>query len=114
MFAMQARFISPSLIGVTVSVELVVLAAVGGRFSLLGAGFGVIAIKTVEMFLSQAFPELWTILMGLVLIAVVLVFPEGLAGLYRVAKEQITQRSATRSTAVMAGPDATSEGPDNA
>lgn len=113
MFAMQARFISPSLIGVTVSVELVVLAAVGGRFSLLGAGFGVIAIKTVEMFLSQAFPELWTILMGLVLIAVVLVFPEGLAGLYRVAKEQIKQRSPVQSRTVMAAPDATSEVPKN-
>ncbi len=114
MFAMQARFISPSLIGVTVSVELVVLAAVGGRFSLLGAGFGVIAIKTLEMFLAQTFPELWTILMGLVLIAVVLSFPEGLAGIYRVVKQRFAPRLTAESTGMMSGLGPTDRGKSNA
>ncbi|PAU75864.1 urea ABC transporter permease subunit UrtC [Halovibrio salipaludis] len=87
MFALQARFISPSQVGIGLSVELVVLCAVGGRFSLLGAAFGALLIKTAEMYLSDLFPQLWTILFGLILLVVVLAFPKGLAGLYELARD---------------------------
>ncbi|SEO79649.1 urea ABC transporter permease subunit UrtC [Aquisalimonas asiatica] len=102
MFALQARFISPSLVGIGLSVELVVLCAVGGRFSLLGAAFGALLIKTAEMYLSQAFPQLWTILFGLVLIAVVLAFPKGLAGLYELGRDYLLNARNGGSSEAMA------------
>ncbi|WP_077529337.1 urea ABC transporter permease subunit UrtC [Vreelandella utahensis] len=87
MYALQASFISPSQVGIGLSVELVVLCAVGGRFSLLGAAFGALLIKTAEMYLSDLFPQLWTILFGLILLVVVLAFPKGLAGLYELTRD---------------------------
>lgn len=93
LFALQARFVSPSMVGIGLSVEMVVLCAVGGRFSLLGAAFGALVIKAAERYLSDAFPQLWTILYGLVLLAVVLAFPKGLAGLYELARDYVLERS---------------------
>lgn len=82
MFALQVGFISPSLIGIVPSIEMVVFCAVGGRLSLVGAVYGALLINFAKTYLSESFPELWLILMGSIFIAVVMFFPKGLAGLW--------------------------------
>ena len=81
MFVLQVGFMSPSLIGIVPSIEMVIFAAVGGRLSVIGAVYGVLIVNLGKTTFSEAFPELWLFLMGRTFIAVVMFFPDGFAGL---------------------------------
>jgi urea transport system permease protein len=50
--------------------------------SLLGAVYGTLLVNFGKTYFSETFPELWLFLMGGLFIAVVMYFPNGLAGLY--------------------------------
>lgn len=82
MFTLQVGFMSPSFVGIVPSIEMVIFTAVGGRLSILGAVWGALIINWAKTLLSEAFPELWLLAMGGLFIAVVMAFPNGLAGLY--------------------------------
>jgi urea transport system permease protein len=82
MFTLQVGFMSPSFVGIVPSIEMVIFCAVGGRMSILGAVYGTLLINWGKTAFSEAFPQLWLFAMGGLFIAVVLVFPDGLAGLY--------------------------------
>jgi urea transport system permease protein len=82
MFTLQVGFMSPSLIGIVPSVEMVIYAAVGGRMSLVGAVYGTLLVNFGRTFFSESFPNLWLLLMAALFIGVVMGFPNGLAGLY--------------------------------
>jgi urea transport system permease protein len=73
-------FMSPSFVGIVPSIEMVISAAVGGRTSLFGAVYGTLLVNFGKTYFSEAFPELWLLLIGSLFIVVVLVFPNGLAG----------------------------------
>lgn len=81
MFTLQVGFMSPSFVGIVPSIEMVIFAAVGGRMSLEGAVYGTLLVSFGKTFFSESFPDLWLFLMAGLFIAVVLVFPNGLAGL---------------------------------
>jgi urea transport system permease protein len=81
MFTLQVGFMSPSFVGIVPSIEMVIAAAVGGRASLLGAVYGTLLVNYGKTYFSEAFPELWLFFIGALFIAVVMVFPNGLAGL---------------------------------
>jgi urea transport system permease protein len=68
-------------VGVEPSISMVIAAAVGGRTSLLGAVYGSLIVNYGKTFFSERFPELWLFLIGALFIAVVMVFPDGLAGI---------------------------------
>lgn len=82
MFTLQVGFMSPSFIGIVPSIEMVIFAAVGGRMSLIGAVYGTLLVSYGKTIFSETYPELWLFLMGGLFIAVVMFFPNGLAGLY--------------------------------
>ena len=82
MFTLQVGFMSPSFVGITPSIEMVIYTAVGGRMSVVGAVFGTLLVNFAKTFFSEQYPDLWLFLMGGTFIAVVLLFPDGLAGLY--------------------------------
>ncbi|MBC8050940.1 MAG: urea ABC transporter permease subunit UrtC [Chitinophagales bacterium] len=82
MFTLQVGFMSPSFVGIVPSIEMVIFAAVGGRLSLFGAIYGVLLVNFAKTSLSESFPELWLLGLGALFIAVVMAFPNGLAGLY--------------------------------
>lgn len=84
MFTLQFGFMSPSFVGIVPSIEMVIFAAVGGRLSILGAVYGALIVNWAKSIFSEAFPELWLLAMGGLFIAVVMAFPNGLAGLYSV------------------------------
>jgi urea transport system permease protein len=83
MFTLQVGFMSPTLIGIVPSIEMVIFCAVGGRLSLLGAVYGALLVNFAKTMLSESFPELWLLAMGGLFIAVVLAFPNGLAGIWQ-------------------------------
>jgi len=83
MFTLQVGFMSPSFVGIVPSIEMVIFAAVGGRMSLVGAAFGTLLVNFGKTYFSEEYPELWLFLMGATFITVVLLFPNGLAGLFK-------------------------------
>ena len=93
MFTLQVGFMSPSFVGIVPSIEMVIYAAVGGRLSLFGAVWGTLLVNWAKTSFSESFPELWLFGLGALFIAVVLAFPNGLAGIYRTYVEpRLTRR----------------------
>ena len=82
MFTLQVGFMSPSFIGIVPSIEMVIFAAIGGRISLIGAVYGTLLVNYGKSVFSESFPQLWLLLMGGMFIGVVMLFPNGLTGLY--------------------------------
>lgn len=98
MFTLQVGFMSPSFVGIVPSIEMVIYAAVGGRLSIIGAVYGTLLVNGAKTAFSESFPELWLFGLGALFIAVVLVFPNGLAGLYRSYIESHVNRLAAAIT----------------
>ena len=82
MFTLQVGFMSPSFVGIVPSIEMVIFAAIGGRTSLIGAVYGTLLVNAGKTAFSESFPQLWLLLMGGLFIGVVMLFPNGVAGLY--------------------------------
>jgi urea transport system permease protein len=81
MFTLQVGFMSPSLVGIVPSIEMVIYAAVGGRMSLVGAVCGTLLVNFGRSYFSESFPNLWLFLMAALYLGVTMGFPNGLAGL---------------------------------
>ena len=96
MFTLQVGFMSPSLIGIVPSIEMVIFAAIGGRMSLVGAVYGTLLVNYGKSAFSESFPSLWLLLMGGLFIGVVMFFPKGLAGLYDVYLKRWVERLAMK------------------
>ena len=114
MFTLQVGFMSPSFVGIVPSIEMVIFAAVGGRMSLIGAVYGTLLVSFGKTMFSETYPELWLFLMGGLFIAVVMFFPDGLAGVYNKYKKRIgflRRLSGTEQEAVPAAVPAPADTP---
>jgi urea transport system permease protein len=80
LFTLHAGVMSPALVGVVPSIEMVVWVAVGGRSSLWGAITGALVVNFAKDEISSALPDAWLYVLGLVFILVVTLMPRGLAG----------------------------------
>lgn len=83
LFTLHAGVISPALVGVVPSIEMIVWVAVGGRYSLWGAVAGALIVNFAKDEISSALPEAWLYVLGAVFILVVTLLPRGIAGLVR-------------------------------
>ncbi|MQQ09048.1 urea ABC transporter permease subunit UrtC [Epibacterium sp. SM1979] len=92
MFTLQVGFMSPTLVGIVPSIEMVIFCAVGGRLSILGAVYGALLVNLAKTTFSEGFPELWLLGLGGLFIAVVMAFPNGLAGLWSEKVEPLLNR----------------------
>src|SRR6056297_2591113 len=106
MFTLQVGFMSPSFVGIVPSIEMVIYAAVGGRLSILGAVYGTLLVNYAKTSFSESFPELWLFGLGALFIAVVMAFPNGLAGLWSEHIEPRLMRLWPGATKCTAAPDA--------
>jgi urea transport system permease protein len=79
-YSLQVGLITPTLIGVVASVEMVIYAAVGGRTSVVGAVAGALVVGFARSLISENFAQVWLFFIGGLFIFVVLVMPNGLAG----------------------------------
>ena len=94
MFTLQVGFMSPSFVGIVPSIEMIIFAAVGGRMSLIGVVYGTLLVNYSKTVFSETFPEMWLFLMGGLFIAVVMFFPNGLAGIWdKYGKSQFSRIS---------------------
>ncbi|MGE0861404.1 MAG: urea ABC transporter permease subunit UrtC [Gammaproteobacteria bacterium] len=114
MFTLQVGFMSPSFVGIVPSIEMVIFTAVGGRLSLVGAVYGSLLVNFGKSYFSESFPELWLFLMGGLFIAVVMLFPNGLAGLadsYRDWQARRRARDLPRPSGASPAPTAGDDSP---
>jgi len=81
LYILHVGVISPAMVGVVPSIEMVIAVAVGGRSSLMGVVLGTLLVNFGKDWISSAMPELWQLVMGGLFILVVTILPQGLAGL---------------------------------
>jgi branched-chain amino acid transport system permease protein len=79
-YAPQQGIVTPQLVGFGLSADLVIWTAVGGRGRLIGPVIGTLIVGSLSSQLRDTLP-FWEVLMALFFIAVVLAFPQGIAGL---------------------------------
>jgi branched-chain amino acid transport system permease protein len=107
-YAPQQGIVTPQVIGFGLSADLVIWAAVGGRASLLGPVIGTLVVGSLTAQLRDTLP-FWEVLMALFFIAIVLVFPRGIAGLADPLLRRFPARK--RERAALAAPGDTSARP---
>lgn len=83
MFTLHAGVISPALVGVVPSIEMVVWVTVGGRNVLWGAIAGTLLVNFAKDQISSALPSLWLYVLGALFVLVVSFLPGGVAGLFQ-------------------------------
>ena len=86
LFVPVVGIMSPALLGIVPSLELVIGVALGGRATLVGAVVGTVLVNYARTGLSENYPSGWLYLQGALFIVVVAFAPRGLAGMWKSAK----------------------------
>jgi branched-chain amino acid transport system permease protein len=92
LFAHASGVVAPENTGFLFGTELVIWVALGGRGTLLGPILGTLAIDYGSASLSGDLPFLWQLLVGATFVVVIIVLPDGMAGLMRRAFAAIWRR----------------------
>ena len=83
LYVPQVGIINPGEMSPANSIEIAIWVAVGGRGTLTGAILGAGVVNGAKSFLTQAYPEYWLYVLGLLFILVTLFMPQGIVGLLR-------------------------------
>lgn len=89
LYAFHEGFVWPNMLGVILSTQIVLYALFGGVGTLIGAVVGVVAIEIVSFVLADAYPTIWPIILGLLLLLVILFRPGGLISVLVPRRERI-------------------------
>lgn len=101
-------FISPQDAGNSISTMLVIWLALGGRGKLMGAVFGTLAVNWLSNLLSEQYPQLWQLILGVIMVLIVLYLPNGLYGTledWLASRRQQKEAKAGGARAVMLKPE---------
>jgi branched-chain amino acid transport system permease protein len=71
---------APENASFTFGTNLVIMVALGGRGTVIGAVVGALCIEVASAYLSGSLPYVWELIIGVALVTVILVFPDGLVG----------------------------------
>jgi branched-chain amino acid transport system permease protein len=82
LYAHYAKILTPDLFGVMQSIDVLVMAVIGGAASILGALLGALLVTALPEFL-RAVADYRLLLFGVIVVACILFMPGGLAGLLR-------------------------------
>ena len=107
LFVPVVGIISPALVGIVPSIEMVIWVALGGRGTLIGAVIGALLVNYAKTTLSEAYPSGWLYFQGLLFVVVMAFAPKGVAGLWKMYNERFrTPKSAPASEPVGHGAEA--------
>lgn len=102
LYVPQVGIINPSEMSPANSIEIAIWTAVGGRGTLIGPIIGAGLVNGLKTYFTQAFPEFWLYLLGLVFILSTLYLPKGIVGLVETLRQKI-KPSAPQNTGVQHG-----------
>jgi branched-chain amino acid transport system permease protein len=74
---------APENASFTFGTRLIIMVALGGRGTVIGAIVGALSIEVASAYLSGSLPYVWELIIGVALIAVILAFPDGLVGVFK-------------------------------
>jgi ABC-type branched-subunit amino acid transport system permease subunit len=80
LFVAQFGFASPSLIGFSLSADVLIWVALGGRTALIAAALGAVTVRFVESRLSNTVGLAWPLFLGILFMLSVIFFPRGVFG----------------------------------
>lgn len=91
LYATYSGFVNPTLLGFILSTNVLLWVLVGGQGTLIGPLFGTVLFKITESQLSSYIPFSWTLVLGVLLVAIVAFFPAGLAGAYGELRDRLNR-----------------------
>lgn len=91
LYVPQVGIINPSLLDPSLSLEVAIWVAVGGRGSLFGAVLGATLVNLLKFWLSAAAPAAWPFVLSLLALLIVLALPNGLLDLRNRSRHWITE-----------------------
>ena len=80
LFYVHDGIVSPAAVGVELSTLVLLWVALGGRGTLIGPVVGAVGLSYLNSRLSGTFLDTWLLIVGVVLVAVITLFPAGLFG----------------------------------
>ena len=80
LYTVQSGIVSPQYMAISMSIEMVIWAAVGGRGTLIGPIIGAVLVNYLRSLVSEALPEAWLFVQGGLFIFVVVLMPDGIYG----------------------------------
>jgi len=80
LFVPVVGIISPALLGIVPSIEMVIWVALGGRTALAWAAAGAVMVNWAKTSISEQFPSGWLYVQGLLFVVVILFLPKGVGG----------------------------------
>ena len=83
LYTVQSGIVSPQFMTISMSIEMVIWVAVGGRGTLIGPIIGAVLVNYLRSLVSEAFPEMWLFVQGALFIFVVTLMPDGIYGWFK-------------------------------
>jgi urea transport system permease protein len=80
LYTPQVGIINPSEFSPANSIEIVIMVALGGRGTLIGAALGAVVVGVANTLLTGWFPDFWLFVLGGLFVAVTLFMPRGILG----------------------------------
>jgi branched-chain amino acid transport system permease protein len=80
---------APENASFTFGTRLIIMVALGGRGTIIGAIVGALTIEVASAYLSGSLPYVWELIVGIALIVVILAFPDGLVGVFSKLKRGV-------------------------
>lgn len=89
MYAYHEGYAGPVSLGMQLSTQAVLYTLFGGTGTLAGAVLGTFVIETLSLVLSDASPQFWPVMLGLLLLGVIVFQRTGLLGLVVPERERV-------------------------
>ncbi|MFM7642203.1 MAG: urea ABC transporter permease subunit UrtC [Cyanobium sp.] len=83
LYTVQSGIVSPQFMTISMSIEMVIWVAVGGRGTLVGPIIGAVLVNYLRSLVSEALPEMWLFVQGALFIFVVVLMPDGIYGWFK-------------------------------
>ena len=106
LFANASGVVAPENTGFVFGTELVVWTALGGRGTILGAVAGTVGVDFLSANLSGDLPFLWQLIIGTLFVLMIIVMPDGLAGLFALLTRRRRSRTADMAPRLVSLPSA--------
>ena len=80
LYALEEGFVSPVFLGVALSTQVLLWVVLGGRGTLIGPLLGLGLVRVVGGRIAEVTPQLWPVILGILLLGTIMYLPQGLLG----------------------------------
>lgn len=92
---------APELASFVFGTQLVIMVALGGRGTLIGAVIGALVIEVASAYLSSSLPYVWELIVGIAFVVVIVALPGGLMGALAHITGRLRRKTASAPTMML-------------